>query len=266
VLREYGWPFQPPAPDRAHREAAVLALLDQEAVPAPRVLAVTDEALLMTFEQGQLLGKLAEEAATELDGAWRDTGRALRRVHQIVPPVDLNLAGGPGRSPLPWHERVLADVDAHLTAALKTRPDVAIHASRIRGVFDEAVDRLAVRPMRLLHGDAQPWNVLVERADKRWSCTAILDWEFAELGDPVWDLVRFDQLRRRPLAPTPDSFFEGYGERGPATIWRLYELALHLWQADDADTWPDPLPSHKIADEYLTRLPAHLDEIERLLS
>jgi aminoglycoside phosphotransferase (APT) family kinase protein len=64
VLREYGWPFLPPAPARARREAMVLGLLEAADVPAPRALAVSDTALLATFERGQVLGEvMTPEAA-----------------------------------------------------------------------------------------------------------------------------------------------------------------------------------------------------------
>lgn len=268
VLREYHWPFPPPAPDRAHHEATVLDLLETEEVPAPRLLAEGDDALLVTFEPGQLLGDLAGDPAADLDVAWQQTGRALRAVHEVVPPSHLYdlLAGGPQRRPLPWHERVVADVDAHLAAMLETRPDLEVDVDRVRRLFHEARGLLQARPLRLLHGDAQPWNVLVDHTDGRWVCSAILDWEFTELGDPLWDLVRFNRLRRHPVGPSPTAFFEGYCDSGPTEVWELYELALHLWQAVDVHAWAQPLPSHRIADEYLTDLPTYLARLEEAVS
>lgn len=267
VLREYHWPFPPPAPDRTRHEAAVLELLASTDVPAPRVVGADRDALLLTLEPGQLLGDLASEPPADLDAAWRRTGRALRAVHEIVPPADLRglLSGGPQRAPMSWDERVLADVDTHLAALVEQRPRIDVDDDRVRRLFEDARELLADRPLRLLHGDAQPWNVLVDRGGGRWACTALLDWEFAELGDPLWDLVRFDRLRRRSLPPSPAAFFDGYGDTGPAPVWELYELALHLWQAVDVDGWPQPLASHRLADEYLAGLPARLERLEGAL-
>ena len=268
VLREYGWPFLPPAPARARREAAVLDLLQAAAVPAPRVLAVSDHALLATFERGRILGEvLASDAATGLDDAWHDTGAAWRRVHEIVPTGRTRsmLLGGPQREVAGWYDRVIADVHRHLHTVEHRRPDLAVDAARVHRLFTSARELLEARPVRMLHGDAHLWNVLVDRRDGRWTCTAILDWECAEAGDPLWDLVGFDLLRRRDVAATPDAFFEGYGDPGPATVWGLYELVLHLWQAIDIDAWPAPLPSHRAADAYLRTLPDRVAQLERLL-
>ena len=99
VLREYGWPFLPPAPPRARREAAVLDLLEEAGVPAPRALAIGDDALLATFERGEVLGEVVADGRNVPAGAWRDIGRAWRRVHDIVPTGQLRAAllGGPQR-------------------------------------------------------------------------------------------------------------------------------------------------------------------------
>ena len=36
-------------------------------------------------------------------------------------------------------------------------------------------------------------------------------WEYAWVGGPVWDLVRMDLFRTKSIDPTPNTFFEGYG-------------------------------------------------------
>jgi aminoglycoside phosphotransferase (APT) family kinase protein len=265
VLREYGWPFLPPAPARARREAMVLRLLEVADVPAPRALAVSDNALLATFEPGQVLGEvMTPGAAATLDGAWGDVGRAWRRVHGIVPSgaVRATLLGGPQREVAGWYERVIDDVHRYLHAVEHNRPELEVDAARVHRLFAAARQLLEARPVRLLHGDAHLWNVLVGLEAGRWTCTAILDWECAEAGDPVWDLVAFHLLRRRDVGPTPPSFVDGYGDPGPTTVWALYELVHQLWQAIDVDAWPAALPSHRAATEYLRDLPARLEQLE----
>ncbi len=265
VLREYGWPFLPPAPARARREAMVLELLEAADVPAPRALAVSDSALLATFERGQVLGEvLMTEAAPALGNAWVEVGRAWRRVHEIAPPSEVlpRLLGGPQREVAGWYERVIADVHRYLHAVEHQRPELEVDVARVHRLFAAARGMLEARPVRLLHGDAHLWNVLVDLEADGWTCTAILDWECAEAGDPVWDLVALHLLRRRDVGPTPQAFFEGYGETGPAVVWALYELLHHLWQAIDVDAWPAPLPSHRAAAGYLRDLPDRLQQLE----
>ena len=268
VLREYGWPFLPPAPARARREAMVLGLLEAADVPAPRALAVSDHALLATFEQGQVLGEMvAPRPAAALDDAWVDVGRAWRRVHEIAPSGEARttLLGGPQREVAGWYERVLADVHRYLHGVEHKRPELQVDAMRVHRLFAAARELLEARPVRLLHGDAHLWNVLVGREADRWMCTAILDWECAEAGDPVWDLVGLHLVRRRDVGPTPQAFFDGYGDLGPPAVWALYELLHQLWQAIDVDAWPVPLPSHRAATAYLRELPDRLAQLETQL-
>ena len=265
VFREYGWPFLPPAPARARREAMVLELLECADVPAPRGLAVSDNALLATFERGRVLGEMPmSEVAVALGDAWYDVGRAWRRVHEIVPPAEVRagLLGGPQREMAGWYDRVIADVHRYLHAVEHERPELEVDAARVHRLFVAAKGMLEARPVRLLHGDAHLWNVLVDLEADRWTCTAILDWECAEAGDPVWDLVALHLLRRRDVGPTPQAFFDGYGDPGPAAVWALYELLHHLWQAIDVAAWPAPLPSHRAATEYLRALPGRLPRLE----
>jgi aminoglycoside phosphotransferase (APT) family kinase protein len=265
VFREYGWPFLPPAPARARREAMVLGLLEDAEVPAPRALAVTDTALLATFERGRVLGEvLTSDGTVELDGGWHDVGRAWARVHGIVPSgeVRARLLGGPQREVAGWYERVTADVHRYLHAVEHRRPELEVDVARVHRLFEAAREMLEARPVRLLDGDAHLWNVLVDQGPDGWTCTAILDWECAEAGDPVWDLVGLHLLRRRAVGAIPRSFLDGYGSPGPAAVWALYELLHQLWQAIDVDAWPVPLPSHRAATEYLRGLPERLEQLE----
>ena len=265
VLREYGWPFLPPAPARARREAMVLELLEAADVPAPRALAVSDTALLATFVRGQVLGELpTPDVAAALDDAWHDVGRAWRRVHGIVPPTEVRarLLGGPQREVAGWYDRVIADAHRYLHAVEHQRPELEVDVARVARLFASARAVLEARPIRLLHGDAHLWNVLVDLEAGHWTCTAILDWECAEAGDPVWDLVALHLLRRRDVGATPRAFFDGYGDPGPAVVWALYELLHHLWQAIDVEAWRTPLPSHRAATGYLRGLPDRLRHLE----
>jgi aminoglycoside phosphotransferase (APT) family kinase protein len=54
------------------------------------------------------------------------------------------------------------------------------------------VPLLDSRPVRLLHNDSHPWNILVDSVSGDWRVTGWLDWEFAWSGDPAWDIARLD--------------------------------------------------------------------------
>lgn len=60
------------------------------------------------------------------------------------------------------------------------------------------------QPARLVHGDFNPSNLLLERADQEWVVTGVLDWEFAHAGSPLADVGNL--LRARPDQPLPAGF------------------------------------------------------------
>jgi aminoglycoside phosphotransferase (APT) family kinase protein len=269
VLRRYGWPFAEDAPERAEREARVLELAAGSGIPAPRVIAATDEAILVTHESGRLLAHLARDPTADAGDAWREVGRVVRRLHGLLVPPELAdvLRGGPRRDPTDWATHVIAGVAEDLAVLTRHRRDLAVDDDRVRDLFDRARPLLDERPEALLHGDLHPWNVLLEHDRDRWACSALLDWEFAELGDPLADLVRFDLLRDEDIGPTPRAFHDGYGPISRDPVRELYEIAFHVWMAGDVINWPVRRPSHDAAERYVrTQLEADLSRLEAELS
>jgi len=52
----------------------------------------------------------------------------------------------------------------------------------------------------LVHGDYNPKNLLMKRSAGRWEVVAVIDWEFAFSGSPLWDVA--NMLRFRKDYPT----------------------------------------------------------------
>ncbi|MCW8383248.1 phosphotransferase family protein [Streptomyces justiciae] len=77
----------------------------------------------------------------------------------------------------------------------------------------------------LVHGDFGPQNLLLDPGT--FAVTAVVDWEFAHLGDPVEDLawcewiVRMHHPRCRPELPR---FFRAYG--GEVPPWPVRKSAM----------------------------------------
>jgi aminoglycoside phosphotransferase (APT) family kinase protein len=66
----------------------------------------------------------------------------------------------------------------------------------------------------LVHGDFGPQNLLIDT--ETWTPSALLDWEFASLGNPVEDIAWAEWILRthHPDAVSQtDAFFEGFGDR-----------------------------------------------------
>lgn len=83
----------------------------------------------------------------------------------------------------------------------------------------------AERGRVLVHGDYDPNNVLLDPVG--FHVTAVLDWEFAHLGDPVEDLAWCEWIIRMHhpgQVEWLESFYAGYG--GPAPPWPVRKAAM----------------------------------------
>ena len=238
-LREYRWPFDGPDDlDRPEKEAWLGDLLHARQVPAPRVLwrveSVRSVASLSTFLPGQHLGDVPVACAS----AWRSAGTILARIHTIRIGRGDKAGMIAGRSVRPfaegsWGRWQAANAVRHATAVAQ-RGDYPVDPELVGRVYRKAVPLLDSRPVRLLHNDPHPWNILVDRDGPTWRCTGWLDWEFAWTGDPAWDIARMDIFRLKDIGPTPEAFTGGYGSPRVPIISGLYEFAIVLWMSNQA--------------------------------
>jgi len=99
---------------------------------------------------------------------------------------------------------------------------------------------------RLVHGDFNRRNLLVECAAGRWQVSGILDWEFAVAGSPLADLGSFLRYEE-PSAPLVEPYFsEGYRSAGGELPedWRRLARLLSLAALAESLTHedlPDPI-------------------------
>ncbi len=94
----------------------------------------------------------------------------------------------------------------------------------------------------LVHGDFGPNNVLID--PRSFAVTALLDWEFAHLGDPIEDLAWCEWIVRTHHPDHVDAlagFFDAYGghvpewpQRRAAMVARCLELRgfCERWESD----------------------------------
>lgn len=121
--------------------------------------------------------------------------------------------------------RVQAGVDAAAHAQLALRVRAA--PAQVAAILDRQ------RPLSLLHLDAHAGNLL--------ACGALvlLDWEYACLGDPIWDLASL--LAPLPLDEPLGRQLIGAAGRAGDTSWRqlqtaheLFMLLNELWSLERA--------------------------------
>jgi aminoglycoside phosphotransferase (APT) family kinase protein len=166
-----------------------------------------------------------------------------------------------------WGHSQVHMIWQHFHQLMKYKPDIALVGQDLQEILAEAIPFLNRTPPTLLHNDAHPWNVLVKPAGDRWHCSAWLDWEYAWVGDPNWDLVRMDLFRRKPIGQTPDAFWEGYG-RYPAEPERsVYAMHIFLWMANQyLNGDRHLLPTYEAAMAYIDHFDDAIHSLRRLLS
>lgn len=235
----------------------------------PRVLATTQEAgteaLLMEFADGELLGAVVARSAPEdATAAWLAAGDALAKVHAIDN-VRAAAAGceevgirAPDASRGLYHYE---EAVANLGRLARSRPDLP----PLRPLQEIVADALPIYEQAaivLCQYDVHLWQFVLGRAGGAWTCTAILDWEHADLDDPDWDLAQLDVFRFEEVPETPPAFFTGYGREPRSPLYRLYRVERACWTLDAYARGQDWLAlSTRSAERYLRSL---LDEPERL--
>jgi aminoglycoside phosphotransferase (APT) family kinase protein len=142
-------------------------------------------------------------------------GEGLAAIHS-VPARGFGLLGIGGEGPFDAWERcfeatvraALEELRVSPLSALLERAEERLRSWRDAARFDDAP--------RLLHGDAQPMNVLVQQS----TIVAWLDWEFASGGDPRYELAYVETIFDRGWAVWADdaerarwraAFYRGYG-------------------------------------------------------
>lgn len=115
----------------------------------------------------------------------------------------------------------------------------------------------------LAHNDAHPANVLVARAGDEWRLAAWIDWEYAWIADPDWDLARFAFFGASQVGHVPEAFWSGYGRRPSVIRNAIYELHMITWLGGFRPERRAPTAPELLARERLTDIQSLLTFIER---
>lgn len=274
VVREYRWPYQEREPDRIRKEPVLHQLLRTNGIPAPEVLATAEvdrAAALLEYMPGRPLGEITNQlTAQSRVQAWWSVGKVMRRVHSIDYPTDhAGVIVGEKVRPFDeesWGGFCRGDMIQPAIRLQKRRPDLHIDLDRLRTLGDRLLRVLDDTPRVLLHNDSHPWNVLVQETEGGWECSGVLDWEHAWVGDPTWDLVRMDLFRLRPIGPTPNAYWQGYGRHPTEPEASFYELQISFWMANQyLDGSRALLPTYERAMSYVDDLNRRLSRLDSLL-
>jgi len=209
-------------------------------VPVPEIIYAelegrqgTPPFVLMEYVEGLQLRELKRRRDPEaLAQAARSIGEVLARIssYRFDQPGTL----GPGPTP---HTREIKSTpqiieDCLASPTFQANVPIAV-AEKICTITRRWADRLASldRECSLVHGDFNNRNTLVREVNGRWQVAAILDWEFAFSGSPIWDVASILRYERPARAPMEPYFSQAYLSAGMIlpdewrTLARVADLA-----------------------------------------
>lgn len=228
----------PTAPGLAHEvqllvsEAEFYRVAAKAGVPAPRVLAVDGDTLLMTSCAGEPWGEWLPDA--EVASLRAELGRQVARLHQVTGPGFGYPSGALGPLAPDWRTAFTAMFDAVLDDARRYRArlprpvdEVARTARRAYHALDEVTAACAV------HFDLWQGNILVDGSAGPARIGGLIDGERMFWGDPLADFVSLALLGD---IRQDEAFLAGYREAGgraefdaPARLrLALYRCYLYL--------------------------------------
>jgi Ser/Thr protein kinase RdoA (MazF antagonist) len=196
---------------------------------APELIAADQNlaAIVITGLPGEVVKGLSLPPSMELE-AYRQAGGLLRRIHDV--PITVSGAQGIGR--------VVERCEEHLR-----RADGLLRAREVTFVRACATTLSAIEPrlpMTATHGDFQPRNFLWDRRSRR---LALIDFERAEPGPAVGDLVRLEYGSWDTRPELREAFLDGYDrnltddERQALTCLAALDALSGLqWGTEHGDT------------------------------
>ncbi|GAA4546830.1 phosphotransferase family protein [Amycolatopsis samaneae] len=220
--------------------------------PVPEVVAVDPDGteagqpvLLSRFVSGVLLSEALPTADAECLG--RAVGAVLAAIGTVVFPrpgfftgADLVPDGTEPTADLPaFVERCLRAVDANRELGRAERDALLRHAEHRVPLVE------TVRGSRaLVHSDFNPKNLLVARDGDGWVVSAVLDWEFAFAGSPLFDVGNMLRFPEDHPPAFRNGFTRGFAEAGGELPddWPELGRALDLFALADFLTRPADHP------------------------
>jgi aminoglycoside phosphotransferase (APT) family kinase protein len=237
------------------REAAVYRALGSSGLPVPALLDVAPDGTAMLLERAGGVADLSTLTGADRDLVAADYLRCLGRLH-LLDPRELDL--GP-LLPVPESGPAHALVDMalwrsiHAAVAPPWRSDAA--ALGLAWLSEHPPPD----PTRtsLCHGDAGPLNFLHDGG----AVTAMLDWEFAHVGDPLddlaWVAVRNQLLRAGiDVAAVFAAWRDTTGcelDPGRLEFYRALVLVRMLVSCDATVRWSNGVETEETRTQVLLR-------------
>jgi len=209
--------------ERTRKEARLLGDLATAGLPfrVPRIFGVYPDAghlaLVRGFERGVELDLRAGRQARVRP--WETVATIAAAIHKLT------------TNTLPWLAPRFSTRRDHALAAVAELDDLnEAEAADARAWMQEHLP--AATPSRLLHGDLLGQNILLGLSEP----DAVLDWEYAQFGDPAYDLAIVTRGVRRPfqIEGGLDRLLDANAQAGGADVTRAH---VHVHELSLAARW-----------------------------
>jgi aminoglycoside phosphotransferase (APT) family kinase protein len=198
-------------------------------------------------------GGLWQPMPQPLGLSGNETSATAARAGWLGPGLAVGAPLREGRDPLPRF------IDLCLAHSLVERRVPADWRTRVHHLAWRCAPQLAALDAdpRLVHGDFNRRNLLVQCAAGRWEVAAVLDWEFAVSGSPLADLGSFLRYEKAHAPLAEPHFSDGYRAAGgelPEDWRRLSQLVAlaSICESLTHEDLPDP-----VAQELVGLLISH---------
>jgi hygromycin-B 4-O-kinase len=180
--------------------------------------------LLMEEASGQTLTRFEDSETQAMpEPLLFELGRVLGTIHQIPGKgaglLDCGSLEWPEGLHARWRDYVSLRLDEHLRVCREIGAINDEESRKAIQYFEDANDLLNGASVRLLHGDPGHHNVFSDGQ----RITAIIDWEDALCGDPIFDIAYWGTFVRDEMR---ERFLDGYRsiEKLPSDFERRYWL------------------------------------------
>jgi len=202
-------------PDACPREAEILSLIkDNVAVPEVLYSSTSDSIIgrpyaVLQWCEGVLLHQISnnEQRTPNVNSAFYAAGEALACIGTHKFEQSGQFGKGPAiEHPFPFMRACLENED------VRRRLGESM-CERLPGFILEHAHCLEKVEACLVHGDFNGKNILVKQENDRWIISAVLDWEWAHAGTPLFDVG--SMLRYKKRHPDMEShFIKGFQSAG----------------------------------------------------
>lgn len=241
---------------RFEREAFLYNLLLKKSIPVPQCLGfdwsgeiIPEKYILISYVPGiplsQIFKNLDKKSQQKISFQM---GKILKEIHKITPD-DLN--GSELFNPkTDWKKLYEKEFSFYLQEAIREKYFSLEIEEEIKKIFQQFQTQIPDldSKLTLVHGDFSAGNIQINKGN----IVGIFDFEWAHIGDPLWDLQKLPINFQLGNSFQKDSFLQGYGVKQftDEELIRLKTYCFHqgIWEIRATKTQLFPFGEKEIKE------------------